>query len=154
MITLLCAIKPIPSHRFRVLRDSTRSIRDVEAISWHCSAQFRTFSAPIWQSVDRGTAASFARGHETLSTCGRREFSRRKKSSEAASAKEKRSQREEHSHDPIVEHLTPSMKLWKIEMKRCHWKRSVIVERMGVIGTRIEREDSRRKRGTMRRSRK
>lgn len=59
----------------------------------------------------------------------------------------KRSQREERSHDPIGEHLTPSRKLRKIKMKRCHWKRSVIVERMGVIGTRTEREkDYRRKR--------
>lgn len=135
---------PISLHRFHTLRDSTRSIRDVQAISRRCSVQFRTFSAPIWQSVD-GTAASFARGHETLSMCGRREFSRREKSSKAASAREKRSQREEH--DPIAEHLTPSRKLRKIEMKRCHWKRSVIVERMDVIGT--EREKGyRRKRET------
>jgi len=55
-----------------------------------------------------------------LSTCGRREFSRREKLSEAASAKEKRSQRKERSHNPIAEHLTSSMKLQKIEMKRCH----------------------------------
>lgn len=120
--------------------DSTRSIRDVQVISRRCSTQFRTFSVPIWQSVDRGTAASFARGHEALSTCGRREFSQREKSSEAASAKEKRSRREEGSYNPIAEHLTPSRKLRKIKMKRCYWKRSVIVERMGVIGTRTERE--------------
>lgn len=77
-------------------------------------------SLPIRQSVDRGAAASFARGHEALSACGRREFSQREKSSKAVSAREKRSQREERSHDPIAEHLTPSRKLLKIEMKRCY----------------------------------
>lgn len=92
----------------------------------------------VWQFVDRGTAILIAFTKRYQRVVDAREFSWREKSSEVARARKKRTMDHARKNTRTIQQLN----VWHlaglriIEMKRWHWKRSVIVKRTGVIGKR------------------